>query len=165
MKMKRIRKTLSLFLCSVLIVAMALFTTGCNDNGKNETVTSGQVNANETTAVSTEETIADADTAVTVMGEGQTVFDFSVTDKNGNETKFEIHTDKTTVGEALVELGLIKGDEGQYGLYVKNVNGITADYDVDGTYWAFYVNGEYASSGVDTTTITAGESYSFKVEK
>ena len=56
-------------------------------------------------------------------------------------------------------------EEGDYGLYVKTVNGVTADYDVDQTYWAFYINGEYASTGVDATSVTAGDTYSFKVEK
>ena len=85
-------------------------------------------------------------------------------DKEGNETQFEIHTDKEIVGEALLELELIAGEESEYGLYVKTVNGITADYDKDGVYWAFYVNGEYAQSGVTSTPITEGDSYSFKVE-
>jgi len=58
-------------------------------------------------------------------------------DKEGSETQFEIHTEKETVGEALVELGLIAGEESEYGLYVKTVNGITADYDKDGVYWRF----------------------------
>ena len=87
-----------------------------------------------------------------------------VKDKDGNETQFEIHTDKETVGEALQELNLIDGEEGEYGLFVKTVNGITADYDADGVYWAFYVNGEYAASGVDVTQITEGDSYALKVE-
>ena len=87
-----------------------------------------------------------------------------MTDKDGNETQFEIHTDKETVGEALQELNLIDGEEGEYGLFVKTVNGITADYDADGVYWAFYVNGEYAASGVDVTQITEGDSYALKVE-
>lgn len=100
-----------------------------------------------------------------MLGEGNTVFPFSVVDKDGSETTFEIHTDKETVGEALLEVGLIAGDNSEYGLYVKTVNGITVDYDTDGMYWAFYVNGEYAMSGVDTTPITEGESYSFRVEK
>ena len=86
-------------------------------------------------------------------------------DKDGNETNFEIHTDKEIVGEALLDLELIAGDEGEFGLYVKTVNGITADYDVDQTYWAFYVDGEYAMSGVDATTIEDGMTYAFKVEK
>ncbi len=92
-------------------------------------------------------------------------FPFTVVDAEGNETAFEIETDKEIVGEALLEQGLIAGEDGQYGLYVKTVNGITADYDTDGTYWAFYINGQYATSGVDTTVITEGETYSFKVEK
>ena len=68
-------------------------------------------------------------------------------------------------GEALLELNLIAGDESEYGLYVKQVNGITADYDVDQTYWAFYVNDAYATAGVDTTAVEAGAKYAFKVEK
>ena len=90
---------------------------------------------------------------VTALGEGKTKFLFTVVDKDGVETAFEIHTDKEIVGEALLELGLIEGEEGDFGLFVKTVNGIVADYEVDKTYWAFYVNGEYAMSGVDTTTI------------
>ena len=39
-------------------------------------------------------------------------------DKDGNETNFEIHTDKTTVGEALMEVGLLEGEESEYGLFV-----------------------------------------------
>lgn len=81
------------------------------------------------------------------------------------DASFEIHTDKTTVGEALLDVDLITGETSEYGLYVKTVNGITADYDADQTYWAFYVNGEYATAGVDSTTIEEGATYSFKVEK
>ena len=42
---------------------------------------------------------------------------------------------------------------------VKTVNGITADYNVDRSYWAFYINGEYAMTGVDGTEIKAGDAY------
>ena len=72
---------------------------------------------------------------------------------------FTIHTDAETVGAALLEHDLIAGDEGQYGLYVKVVNGMTADYDVDQSYWAFYINGEMAMTGVDMTTICDGDVY------
>ena len=150
MKKRRNMKSLSSLLCMMLIVAMALFTVGCNSSDK-----SG--------AESTEGVVATADS--NVLGEGQTTFNFTVVDKDGNETEFEIHTDKETVGEALLEVNMIAGEESEYGLYVKTVNDITADYDSDGVYWAFYVNGEYATSGVDTTPVTAGDSYSFKVEK
>ena len=78
---------------------------------------------------------------------------------------FTIHTDKATVGEALLEHQLIAGDEGAYGLYIKKVNGITADYDIDQSYWLFYVNGEYAMSGVELTEITEGAVYQLAYTK
>ena len=78
---------------------------------------------------------------------------------------FTIKTDKDTVGAALLEHELIAGEDSQYGLYVKSVNGMTADYDVDKSYWAFYINGEYALSGVDTTAITEGAIYQLVYEK
>ena len=148
MKQTNAKKLLSFILCMVLIAAMALIASGCNAN-KNEPV----------------DTTEQPKVEATKLGEGQTTFNFTVVDKDGGETKFEIKTDKTLVGEALQELNLIEGEPGAYGLYVKKVNGISADYDVDKTYWAFYVNGEYAVSGVDTTTIEAGATYTFKVEK
>ena len=100
-----------------------------------------------------------------VLGTGNTVFDFNVKDIDGNVSCFEIHTDKTVVGDALSELGLIEGEKGPYGLYVKAVNGITADYEKDGTYWAFLVDGEMSLKGVDSVKIESGATYSFEVTK
>lgn len=107
----------------------------------------------------------DTSSDVTVLGEGATVFSFSVIDLEGNETKYEIHTDETTVGAALVALELVEGSEGEYGLYVTSVNGITADWDKDQTYWAFYIDGEYALTGVDATEIDAAAAYSMVLTK
>ena len=165
MEMKRSKKTLSYILCMVLIVAMALFTNGCNDNiGKQteETVTeqNGQTENN-----ATEQQEEASEEPLQVLGEGETKFLFTVVDADGKETQFEIHTNKTIVGEALQELGMIEGEESTYGLFVKTVNNLTLDYNKDGKYWAFYVNGQYAVSGVDTTEIKEGEIYSFKAEK
>ena len=61
-------------------------------------------------------------------------------------------------------MGLISGEDGAYGMYVKNVNGTTLDYDKDGKYWAFYINDEYAVSGVDKTKIDESAKYSFRAE-
>ena len=120
---------------------------------------------NSTDDSQTSGTDSDTQADSRVLGEGSTQFTFTVADSDGNETSFEIHTDKETVGEALLELELIEGEDGEYGLYVKTVNGITADADKNGTYWAFYINDEYAQTGVDSTPITEGDSYLFKVEK
>ena len=86
-------------------------------------------------------------------------------DTDGNETTQEITTNKATVGEALLEKGIVEGENGDYGLYIKAVNGIVADYNTTGTYWAFYINGEYALTGVEKTPIEEGVSYMLKVEK
>lgn len=96
----------------------------------------------------------------TELGEGAKTFIFKV-EVEENSVTFTIHTDAETVGEALIGLGLIEGDDSAYGLYVKKVNGMTADYDIDQTYWAFYENGEYAMSGVETTAINEEVVYSF----
>ncbi len=66
---------------------------------------------------------------------------------------FTLHTDKETVGDALIEHDLIAGEKGAYGLYVKFVNGIEADYDKNGAYWGFNKNGEGLLTGVDGETI------------
>lgn len=157
MRTKRRKKLSSLILCSVLIVAVALFITGCN-GGTDQGGASGQEELSGRGGGS------NVQAEVTELGEGETSFDFIVTDQEGTETRFEIHTSEETVGAALQALGLIAGDESDFGLYVKTVNGITVDYDKDGVYWAFYVNGEYASAGVSSTSITEGDEYSFRVE-
>ncbi len=96
----------------------------------------------------------------TELGEGSKTFIFKVVVEE-NTVTFTIHTDEDTVGDALISLGLIAGEDSQFGLYVKQVNGMSADYDVDQTYWAFYVNGEYGMTGVDSTTIVESDIYSF----
>ena len=170
MRFMKNKKIHSFILCMMLIMAMALGTVGCNSkkqdaDSTSEAVTQETSDSNQSETVAEEATEENAESEVQVLGVGQTVFLFTVVDKNGNETNFEIHTDKETVGEALLELELIAGEDGEFGLYVKEVNGITADYDVDQTYWAFYVDGEYAMSGVDVTNIEEGKTYAFKVEK
>ncbi len=139
-------------LLAVMLIAVIAFTlTGCSSDketdGTTVNTTSSDLKASE------------------VLGEGKTIFDFKVVDPEGNEKSFEIRTDKATVGEALLEVGLIEGEDGPYGLYVKTVNGVTVDYDKDGKYWAFYENGQYAAKGVDQTSINTDTTYEFRAEK
>lgn len=156
MKSKKKRITVT---AAVFCILLTLIMSGCGKTEAPEPNSSGIA-----TSSTKAETEKEAGKEATVMGEGNTAFDFAVIDADGTQTDFEIRTDKITVGDALQELGLIDGDEGQYGLYVKTVNGVTYDYDKDGKYWAFYIDGEYASSGVDTTDIVPGSVYSFKAE-
>ncbi len=92
-------------------------------------------------------------------------FTFEVFTASGETKSFKIKTERQKVGEALVDEGLIEGENGPYGLYVKTVDGETLDYEKDGMYWSFYVGETYGISGVDTTDIEEGKVYSFRAEK
>ncbi len=97
--------------------------------------------------------------------ENAVTFTFVAVNPEGKESRFEITTTKSTVGEALVDEGLIAGEQGDYGMYIKTVNGITLDYSTDGMYWAFYENDQYALAGVDQTPINPDVVYMIKAEK
>ena len=140
---------LTVFLLILLVAALAISMVSCDKKGSE---TEAPETSAETTAVPTE----------TEIGEGQTSFTFKVKFKDGSERTYLVKTNSTNVGTALQDVGLIAGEDGQYGLYVKTVAGETLDYDKDGKYWGFYENGTYAMSGVDTTTIKAGVVYSFE---
>ena len=99
------------------------------------------------------------------LGKGKTAFTVKVTYADGKTEDFEVRTDEKTVGEALVALKFIEGEDSEYGLYVKKVNNVTVDPDKDAAYWAFYINGEYAMDSVDKTPAENGAVYEFKVEK
>ena len=143
MKTAGTKKLLSAILCMVLLAAAVLMTAGCADR--------------KTVDASSAEAVA--------IGEGDRQFTLSVIDAAGNASAFAVRTDEETVGAALLKLGIVEGEDGPYGLYIKTVNGITADFDRDGTYWAFYENGEYAMAGADMTAITDGADYALRVEK
>lgn len=93
-------------------------------------------------------------------------FTFEVVELDGTKKEFTVEYDaEASVGEALLKQGLISGSNGQFGLMVEAVNGQKYDYNADGVYWAFYIDGEYAMSGVDSTPIKNSEVYSFVATK
>ena len=98
------------------------------------------------------------------LGEGAHSFTLEITDADGKTITATINTDEETVGAALLKLNIVQGENSDYGLYVKTVNGITADYDKDQTYWSFYIDGEYAQTGVDMTAVNDGSTYKLAVE-
>jgi hypothetical protein len=98
------------------------------------------------------------------FGKGEKTIEVEVKVEEQSVT-FTIHTDADTLGDALLEHELIAGEDSQYGIYVKTVNGILADYDINKSYWGFYQNGEYLMSGVDTTAIVGGEHFEIVYSK
>lgn len=155
---------LSLVLLMALIAAIALSVVSCDKNGEVESPATKLGAITQDNASSDNGAGGNDDENSNVIGKGNTQFEFTVTFVDGTSRQYTVKTNETTVGDALSEVGLIAGEESTYGLYVKTVDGVTLDYNKDGKYWAFYINGAYASSGVDTTEIKSGEAYAFKAE-
>jgi hypothetical protein len=138
------KKTVSTVLASLLLLAMAFCLASCGDSGDPwESVTY----------------LAD-----TELGEGAKTVEVKVT-ANDRSVVFTIHTDEEILGAALLAHGLIAGEPAAFGLYVKVVNGMTADYDTTKTYWSFYQDGEYMMAGVDSTAIAGGERFEIVLAK
>ncbi len=136
MNKTRFKSILSYLLCTVLIAAMALFAFGCNDNQ----------NASEDTGI-------------------EKSYTFIVKDAEGKETVFERKSSLKYLGDALLAEQLIEGEDGQYGLYVKKVNGILADFDVNQAYWKLIVDGKESMVGVSAVEITEGGVYRYEYTK
>ena len=94
----------------------------------------------------------------TTLGEGAKTITVEVTAEE-KTVVFTIKTDADLVGAALMEHNLIAGEEGAYGLYIKTVNGMLADFDIDQTYWSFTIAGETAMTGIDQTELVDGTVY------
>ena len=131
------KKMLTAIWCIVLTAALALTFTGCSGSPA------------PTTAAP-----AGPEISYTVI----------TVDLEGKETTFDITTTEVMVGQALVKEGIIEGEDSEYGMFIHVVNGVELDWERDGKYWAFYVDGEYAITGVDMTEAVDGAVYSLKPE-
>ena len=94
------------------------------------------------------------------VSQGSKTVTVEVVHKDESSKNFTYHTDAEYLGEVLQAEGLVKGDPGDYGLYITEVDGEAAVYETDGAYWAFYQGGEYASLSVDQTPIQDGDAFS-----
>lgn len=83
----------------------------------------------------------------------------TVVHKDGTSKDFTYQTDEEYLGPVLLTEGLVVGENGPYGLMISAVDGETADWNVDQSYWALYIGEEYATSGADTTPIADGDTF------
>ncbi|MBQ8539563.1 MAG: DUF4430 domain-containing protein [Ruminococcus sp.] len=148
-------KILSLVIALMMCLSMTTALCGCNsDEAKEATATQVETKA-ETTDPLWEGAIYNEDVT---LDKGATTIDVKV--KAGEKAiTVTINTDATNLEDALLGAGLVEGEEGAYGLFIKKVNGIVADYDEDQSYWAIYKDGEYLTTGANETAITSGDNY------
>ena len=130
-------RALAAILALICMLSMALSLVSCSNDG----------DANE----------SDTGTPITITIE--------VIGPDGTSKEHTVSTDSSqNLRQALEGAGLISGDEGAYGLYVKVVDGITADYDIDGSWWSLTKEGVLCS-GVDSTPIADGDHFEFTYSK
>ena len=77
---------------------------------------------------------------------------------DGSSKDFTVKTDKEMLGEALTDEKLVDGEDGPYGLYIKTVDGETAD-DAKQEWWCLTKGGESVETGVDSTPVEDGAVY------
>lgn len=96
--------------------------------------------------------------------EGSKSITIQVVDDKQEKIIYELNTDAEYFRQAMEQTeGLtFSGTESEYGMMVDTVNGIKADYNENGAYWGFYVNGEYCNYGIDTQPVLDGDIFSIE---
>jgi len=93
--------------------------------------------------------------------EGSKTVVINVIDNNEQKTTYTVKTDAEYLKGAMDEAeGLTySGEEGEFGYTLYTVNGVTADFNVDSSYWSIIVNGEYGQYGISGQVIADGDTF------
>ncbi len=142
MKYKVLALTLAL-LCIGLV--------GCGESNNNSTLESQSIN---TTASSTKTS--------TINNDGHVTFTFTVVSSSGEESSYNLTTACSTLYEALYALRYVEGtaDEDSFTINYVMSESVDAKH-----HWAFYINGELATTTVNETTPEEGAVYLFQIEE
>lgn len=149
-----------------VIAALSLMLMGCGKAAEESKESSGaevsveSVSSEESTVESTvESTIEEVSSESEEAARNITI---EVVGKDGQSVSYEVKTDAEFLRGAMeaAEGLTFSGTEGEWGMMVDTVNDEVADYSVDGSYWAFYVNGEYCNFGIDSQPIEEGDKFS-----
>lgn len=89
-----------------------------------------------------------------------------VLNREGQNSEYRVQTDAEFLCQAMEEAKefdfTFDGEEGDFGFTLYTINGETHNWNVDGSYWAVYVNGEYAQYGIDSQPVKDGDVYRFE---
>ena len=90
--------------------------------------------------------------------EGAKEITVTVVHGDGSEKEFTYHTDEEFLGPVLLDDGLIKGDEGEFGIFINTVDGEEIDAD-NQEWWCLTKGGESVMTGADSTPIASGDCF------
>lgn len=154
---------------SIFALAVTLTLAGCNSAGSSTASTASTASTVSSvvnsTSGSAENSSAESGvwtsaeyTTDAEVGEGKNTVNIEVT-ADGKTVTLTVHSDNDNLEKILVENNLVAGDESEFGLYIKTVNGIRADYDLDNAYWALCKDGAPTATGASGITIADGDTY------
>lgn len=96
--------------------------------------------------------------------EGNKTVSLVVVAEDGKETTYDAKTYALVLKDLMEELKdegfSYGGTESEYGLMIDTINGVRADYTLDGAYWSFYVNDEYCNYGISEQPVNDGDDFS-----
>ena len=79
-------------------------------------------------------------------------------DDTGSTLSYTVGTDAIYLRQVMEQAEGLTFD-GEDGMVI-TVNGLRADYVLDGAYWGFFVNGDYCSYGIDQQPVEDGDIFS-----
>lgn len=80
------------------------------------------------------------------------------------EKEFQYRTDAEYLVEVLKENELVDGEEGEYGLFIKTVDGETADEGKQ-QWWCITKGGEQVNTSADQTPVADGEQFELTLKE
>lgn len=89
---------------------------------------------------------------------GAKAITIEVVHKDGTTKEFDVNTDEEFLGPVLLQEKIADGESGEYGLFIKTVDGETAD-DSNQEWWCITKGGETVMTGVDSTPIEDGDTF------
>lgn len=142
------KRFITLLLCLLLLMSSFAFT-ACDNNKETPKATSAISNETQSGKADLDEGNITQDKE---LGNGSTTIKVSI-EKDMKDIELTIHTDKENLYDALNEFDVAQGEESQYGIFLTSVNGITANYETDQSYWSIFDNGALATTSIDKITI------------
>ena len=96
--------------------------------------------------------------------QGSKSITLEVLNQEKQTSEYQVQTDAEFLRQAMEEAKgfTFDGEEGDYGFTLFTINGETHNWNVDGSYWAVYVNGEYGQYGIDSQPVEDGDVFRFE---
>ena len=89
---------------------------------------------------------------------GEKVISVTIVNADKTQKLFKISTDAENLGDALLQRNLVTEEEHKTGFYTY-INGVRADYTLDGAWWCITKDGEETSFGANKLPIADGDSF------